>query len=128
MNSLKDAEVALIRGYDFDKYLSVKTKAYYVNDYEQALRMLLAERVMFVIGEQLLTETYLPKYLKKDHNLSRQRIFTSNSYTGFTPSERGEQLLKIYDRGIENLLANGELQNIYLKWDLKIPSQLLTPH
>jgi polar amino acid transport system substrate-binding protein len=126
-NSLKDTEVALIRGYDYDQYLGVKIKAYYVNDYKQALHMLLAERVSFVIGEQLLTETYLPKYLKEGHSLSRQRVFNRHNYTGFTPSERGKQLLKLYDKGIEDILISGELHNIYHKWNVKIPSKLPPP-
>jgi polar amino acid transport system substrate-binding protein len=127
IKNLKDTEIALIRGYNYDKYLSVKIKAYYVSDYKQALHMLLAERVSFVIGEQLLTETYLPKYLKEGHSLSRQMVFNRHNYTGFTPSERGKQLLKLYDKGIEDILISGELHNIYHKWVVKIPSKLTPP-
>jgi polar amino acid transport system substrate-binding protein len=119
--SLADSKVAIVRGFDHHKLLEIKVKPYYVNDYDQALRMLLAERVKFVLGEQLLTYTILPKYLKEGHELSRNIVFSLPNYMAFTPSEGGRQLLKLYEQRIGQMQKSGELHAIYRKWGLEMP-------
>lgn len=46
-----------------------------------------------------------------------REIFRIPIYMFFEPSERGRELKEIYDRGIEQILANGEYLQIYYKYD-----------
>jgi polar amino acid transport system substrate-binding protein len=119
--SLTGEIVAVIRGFDIEMYLKPKITPYYVNDYDQALRMLIAGRVTFVAGEQLLTDVLMPKYIKKDYELSQQRIFSRLSYVALAPNERGKQFLQLYTERMAQLLVSGELQAIYRKWGWEVP-------
>ncbi len=121
--SLTGQEVAIIRGFYSDvPYLKTEIKPYYVNDYDQALRMLMAGRVQFVVGEQLLTNTFMPKYHQEGYELSQKRIYSRFSYVAFSPTERGKQFLQIYTKRMTQLLASGELQALYRKWGWEMPS------
>ena len=120
--SLLGQDVAIIRGFDTElPYLKTSMKIYYVNDYDQALRMLIAERVSFVMGEQLLTKVIMPKYVKKGHKISQQRIYSHLSYVAFSPNERGKHFLQLYTKRMTQLLASGELQSFYRKWGWEMP-------
>nr|WP_255568461.1 transporter substrate-binding domain-containing protein [Aestuariicella albida] len=125
--SLMGAGVAVVRGFGLEMHLEVEIKPFYVNDYDQALRVLLAGRVKFVLGEQLLTGKILLKYLEDGHKLSRQLVYFRLNYVGFVRSERGGQLLKLYEERMAKLLSGGELHAIYRKWERKMPPMPTTP-
>ena len=46
-------------------------------------------------------------------------------FTGFVNHAKSQQLIDIYNRRIKELADNGELEKIYLKWEVDMPANLL---
>ncbi|WP_211825347.1 substrate-binding periplasmic protein [Kistimonas asteriae] len=45
-------------------------------------------------------------------------------FTGFVNHAKSQQLIDIYNRRIKEMTGNGELEKIYLKWEVDMPSNL----
>ena len=120
--SLKNKQLAWVRGYDYNDYLSFKLEKFTeVVDTQQGLDMLAAGRfdVFLDHGGEL---SYVLKTTDFDTTAYETGIvFEDDLFMAFANNERGRELAKLFDEGITRLKDNGQLRAMFEKYDMRYP-------
>ena len=118
--SLRGLDLIWIRGYNYhnSRHLrGIKFNWSEIDDYDTAWRMLAKNRADAYLEAYTDAAHYI-KENKTDMNLYRmETIGGDKGYTVFKKSAKSEELVKIYDTRIVELLASGELKKIFDKWN-----------
>ncbi len=116
--SLKEKELAWVRGYDYDDYLSFSLEQYTeVVDTRQGLDMLAAGRfdVLLDHGGEL---AYVLRNTGFDTTEYETRIvFEKDLFMAFANNERGRELARIFDDGVTRLKESGQLSATFEKYE-----------
>ena len=119
--SMENKKVLWPRGYNYYKFLTVKTHWSETTDVITGLAMLALDRVdFFMCGKNgILT---LPPEKALDKTIYDYRVvIKENLYPSFAPSSEAQKLARIYDQRIPILLQNGTIQNIYQNYGKSAP-------
>lgn len=110
VESLSGKTVAWVRGYEYDKYLDIELKPHEVSNMEQAIKMLKAGRVDYVLDAAAEVDTLDAAMLA---GLRREPALNLGLYPGFQNTDRGQQLKAIYDRRFTELQESGQLKTLF---------------
>lgn len=115
-SSLAGETVAWMRGYAYDDYLTVDVEETRVDDRQGGLRMVRNGRVDFFIDAAVdlnhgLEESGL------DRSLATAPVLELPLYLGFADTERGRELLAIWDRRLPELLEDGTISRLYQEYE-----------
>ncbi len=123
IKSLEGHSVIWMRGYDNHKLpilQDMKYEWFEVNSYEQAWKMLEAGRVDCYMEAFIDLKPYVEQH---DVDLSAyyvsEDVYSANAYLEFAKTDRSKELIMIYDDRMPKLLASGELQQLFEKWDVR---------
>lgn len=122
LQTLKEKNVIWQRGYNFHnvpalKALSLKWSEF--DDYAQAWEMLKNDRVDAYLESLIDLERYIRKN-KIDMSVYQSEVLVAkNAYLRFSKSDKSKKLIEIYDKKIPELIASGELEAMFKKWNVK---------
>lgn len=90
---------------------------------EAALQMVIHERVVFYIDDHnLIMESFKNGGEQFDpERFALERVGTRKYFPVFASTSRGEKLRKHYEKEMERLYREGELQKIYDHWGFPVP-------
>lgn len=109
----------------FPTDLRARMKGVGVASRAQAARMVLAGRADYYIDNPNQMYDTLSSLSYKSQDFDCMEIDRSEIYMTFTLSPRGRAIRDIYDTQVEKLVANGELRQLYAKYQLDFPPSLL---
>ncbi len=114
--SLEGKQVAWVKGYEYDKYLSVPVKKKEVDTRKTGLLRLNADRIDFFMDANVDLEDALNKGFIDSSKFQTEFVTQLNLYLAFVNNPRGKQLSQIFDNRFESLLLSGEVKKLYAKW------------
>lgn len=114
--SLNNRKVGWVRGYDYEKRIDFKMEYFELSDLQNAMEMLMNDRIDIVLDYITDLETVAEKINMDLTQYNIQEVFSDPLYMGFAKTDRGKKLLAVYDDQIELLYRSGKLRKIYLKW------------
>ena len=116
--SLKDQNVAWIRGYGFEEVLDINPKKLReVNDTISGIKMLQYGRINVYIDyqEEIITAAK-EKNLKLDEDFTLEYLpINTRVYIAFADNKEGMELAKLFDKRMSEMKQSGELDQIYIK-------------
>ena len=115
--SLEGQKVSWIKGYEYDKYLSVPVKKREVDTRKTGLLRLNADRIDFFMDANIDLEYALTKGFIDSSKFQTEFVTQINLYLAFVNSPKGKQLSQIFDNRFESLLLSGEIKRLYTKWN-----------
>lgn len=115
--SLKGKNVGWIRGYDYDQYLKVEMKSRELSNRSSALKLIAKERMDYFLDAQVEIESALAKNLIDKSLITTKELLKLKLFLAFIKSPKGKELIKIWDRKIEEMIKSGRLKKIYAKHD-----------
>ena len=122
--SIRNQETAALRGYDFHLELNVPLKLVEVSSYDQEWKLLIANRVDFILDGIYALEQYREKYAQNPDDYRLELLFTKYSYMGFGTSERTLRLRQVFDQGLKQLYDSGKIYQLQKQWAIpEIPPQ-----
>lgn len=110
IDTLSGKTVAWVRGYEYDQYLDVALKPHEVSTREQAIKMLKAGRIDYVLDAAAEIDALDAAMLA---GLARAPAMKLGLYPAFQKSERGRELMAIYDQRFTDLKESGQLQALF---------------
>jgi polar amino acid transport system substrate-binding protein len=116
--SLAGKKVLWLRGYNYDNYLEVKVEFDEIDERKQAWRLLDAGRYDFYMDALYDIEAYIDQNNVAVENYKIQPVIYNNLYLRFANTPKSKKLIELYDQRIPELLASGELEQIFKKWNL----------
>lgn len=119
--TLKNKTVVWKRGYNYHNYLDVPVKWSEVNESEQAWNMVKKNRVDFYLDILPDINAYIKKNNIDMKNIGKETAFTINTYMRFGNSERSKKLISIFDKRMDIIKQNGELEEVFKKWGHELP-------
>jgi len=125
IQSLNGKTLAWLRGYNYQiepEMAGLHVTWREVDSAEQGLKMLGKDRVDGYLDTTDEIETPI-ETLQWDMALYQiEPLWTRDLYLRFAKTPRSEALIAIYDQRIPELLASGELQQIFEKWEIPFPT------
>lgn len=114
--------IGFIRGYGFEHKTWFKPdfEKYELNDLEHGLKMLAADRLHAVAdyASHLSAIAHNTGFSNKDTYKSTQMEAGQRLYLKFANTKRARALIEIYDRRVNEMIENGEIEKILRKWHL----------
>ena len=96
--SFEGLEIGWVRGYDYDKYLSVNVKKQEMNSRENGLKLLRTERIAaFLDDKQDLADTLKDNKSFLGSEYVQKIVMQLKLYPAFSDTKRGRELMKIWD-------------------------------
>jgi polar amino acid transport system substrate-binding protein len=122
LQTLKEKNVIWLRGYNFHdvpalKALSLRWSE--IDDYAQAWEMLKNDRVDAYLESLIDLERYIRKNKADMSTYQSEVLVAKNAYLKFSKSDKSKKLIEIYDKRIPELIASGELEALFKKWNVK---------
>ena len=120
--SLKDKQLAWVRGYDYNDYMSFVVEEFTeVVDTQQGLDMLVADRfdVFLDHGGELAYVLESTKFDTSDYGTGI--VFEDDLFMAFANNDRGRELARIFDDGITKLEETGQLKAMFDKYGMRYP-------
>ena len=124
VNSIRHKVVALNKNLaDLPEVIGLDAQMIFASSEARALKLLVKNRADFYLGVYI----NIKNEVANNPNISMSQFtFKPLSvllcHPGFTPSEKGQQLRRVWDLGIERLNAAGQLKSIFQKWGLEYPN------
>lgn len=120
--SLKNAQLAWVRGYDYHESLEVKVDDFEeVVDSEQGLNMLRAGRFDYFLDHSGALQDTISRVGFDTSGYRIETVIEENVYMAFANTDKGRQLSEIYDAGLAQLIESGELRRIFARYELVYP-------
>jgi len=119
ISSLQGKTVAAIRGYDYDQSIAVEMKYQEFSNHQQLWGLLQRGRIDFYMEDYAGFEHFVQQNSIDMSEYDVQIVLRKFTYIGFTNSDRGRQLVKIYEREFPELHSSGWLQSLYQEYQLK---------
>ncbi len=120
--SLKNAQLAWVRGYDYHENLEVTVDDFFeVVDSEQGLNMLQAGRFDYFLDHSGALQDTISRVGFDTSAYRIETVIEENVYMAFANTDKGRQLADIYDSGLAQLRESGELRKIFARYELEYP-------
>ena len=107
--SLAHKKVAWVKGYDFEKLLKVPYEKYHSVNLKTALKLLKNKRVDYVIDDMV----ELKNNEEYDEQLNYKVFAKLGLYPAFQNTPVGNSLKELWDKRMAELIASGELADIF---------------
>lgn len=111
--SLEGLNVAWIRGYEYDKYLSVKVAKEEVNEIINGLKLLKSEHIDVYIDNRKYLSEPIQRYRLDNENYVKKIILQLKLYPAFANNKRGKELRQIWDKRMQVLIETLEFKELY---------------
>ncbi|MBF7144016.1 MULTISPECIES: substrate-binding periplasmic protein [Pseudomonas] len=118
--SLGDYRLAWVRGYEFQRYLPSAKQYEEIHRRDGILEMLKRGRADYYIDAEQEMD-YIQQQAPDPMAYKMTHLIDLPLYLGFTNSERGRELRDVFDRRMDELVANGQLRAIYKRWKMPYP-------
>lgn len=118
ISSLEGQNVIYPRSYEYPAEMSVSVLPIEVNDSKHGMLMLLKGRAPF-----FMTDSDEMAQLQQELNVnvmtySTKHLYSKNLYMAFAKTDKGQTLVNIFDQRMPELILNGTIEQLYLKWGL----------
>ena len=124
--SIKNHNVAWMRGYNLQSFLSVPVTWTEVDSIAQGIEMLEKKRVEFYIDEENAVRNFIKDAVGRESKLRVNSLYTISLYPGFSKKGNGTNFLEIYEKNVPKMYENGTAKKIFSKWDLEKIFQALS--
>jgi polar amino acid transport system substrate-binding protein len=114
--SLSNKNIAWIKGYSFDEYLTVPVKKMELEDRTGVARMLDNNRIDYFMDAYADIMDMVEKKTLDPAKYDVKIVKKLNLYLVFANDEKGKQLRGIFDENIQKIVASGEMGKICKKW------------
>lgn len=114
--SLDGKRAVWLRGYNYDKYLTVDVMYEEIDKPEEGWRLIDAGRTDFYINALADMKVNMDELGIDPSQYELQPIHKKNLYLRFANTERSKKLIDQYDARMPELIESGELQRIFDKW------------
>ena len=121
MKSLENKKVVWLRGFNLDKYLSVKVNLNEIDDISQAFKILDVKRADFFIGAESDIEAKIKEEKIDMSKYTMEFIMYLNLYLAFANNERGKYFCEAWDKQMDSINATPEFRALYNKYNTPIP-------
>ncbi len=113
---LEEKKIGFVKGYGFDKYLSVKVNITENIERKELVDLLVNDKIDFYLDAIAdINKTFADnKINKSDYEFVNLKIL--NLYIVFADNENGKYLAKVWDTEFKKALINNSLAPIYKKW------------
>jgi len=121
--SLRDQTIGMVRNAKYEQYLYVPIKLQEVAKRSDGVKMLSLKRIGFYLDKRLELESELFHrsaeleafgFIRHDYVI--KDLVSIKQYVAFSDTQRGRSMAELFDRGMERLIANGELKRLYDKY------------
>lgn len=123
--TLSGKNIAWIKGYSFDEYLTVPVKKTEFEDRTVVARMLDNNRIDYFMDAYADIMAMVEQKALDPAKYEVKMLKKLNLYLVFANSEKGKQLLGTFDENIQKIVASGEMDKICKKW---APKNLTCPY
>jgi ABC-type amino acid transport substrate-binding protein len=117
--SLAGKNIAWIKGYSFDEYLTVPVKKMELEDRAPVAKMLDGNRIDFFMDAYADIMAMVEKKTLDPAKYDVKIVKKLNLYLVFANNDRGRKLLELFDTNIQKIVASGEMGKICKKWATK---------
>jgi len=118
---MANKRVAYNRGYNYAEMLDVPINVVEVNNDEQGLKVLMADRIDFLISGKQILEREAARIDKTGILFQIETLFVHSAYMGYNLSKKGTILKQEFDQQFEKLYKAGDLHKVQKKWNLNFP-------
>ncbi|MBW8189744.1 transporter substrate-binding domain-containing protein [Neiella marina] len=122
VDSLRDKSGVWVRGYTIPKAFTGILHGRGVETRKQAVLIMARDHGAdyYLDNEPQMRQTIASMTIAPDlaQHYQIERLYTVDSYWRFHRSERGENIRRLFDQGIQRLYCSGELDALYQKWQL----------
>ena len=108
--TMSGGTLGMLRGYDMHKELVVPVKLQEVSSDTQLWKLLVADRVDFIIEGITPLKAYGERFTQYPGQFRIEHVYQKESYLGFGRSERAKTLLQQFDTQLRKLYQQGEVQ------------------
>jgi polar amino acid transport system substrate-binding protein len=115
-NSLAGKNVGWIKDYGYDKELDVK---FTINEFlslSVGLKRLLRDELDFIIDAKLDLDTAIDEARLDRKLIKLSTVFNVKTYPAFANTDKGKELLAIYNQRMPQLLADGTIKRLFEKY------------
>jgi polar amino acid transport system substrate-binding protein len=114
--TLSGKNIAWIKGYSFDKYLTFPVKKVEFEDRTGVARMLDNNRIDYFMDAYADIMDMVAKKTLDPVKYEVKIVKKLNLYLVFANNEKGKQLLGTFDENIQKIVASGEMSKICKQW------------
>lgn len=114
--TLSGKNIAWIKGYSFDKYLTVPVKKAEFENRTGVARMLDNKRIYYFMDAYADIMDMVEKKALDPARYEVKIVKKLDLYLVFANNEKGKQLLGTFDENIQKIVASGEMGKICKKW------------
>ncbi len=118
VKDLKGKSVAWIRGYDYQEEIDVPMNISERNNRKALLKSLKQDRIDFYLDDERNMRDALEKNNFNTSSYKLVEILKFNLYPAFRKDKIGEDLLKIWDERLLDMVKDGSLKNLYIKYNI----------
>ncbi|WP_159084481.1 substrate-binding domain-containing protein [Dongshaea marina] len=121
-DTLAGKKLSLLKNYDYDKYLYVPIIKIESRNRHNAIALLHRDRISFFLDDGVILRKELQPLSSElglevsDYQI--QDVMLLKLYLAFSNTKKGAEFSRIFDDGIAQLLASGELKVLFDKWGL----------
>ncbi len=115
ISSLKDKRLAWMRGYGYDEYFDFKPEFQEIDNRVSGLKMLKNNRFDVLIDASVEIGDALNKNPELKGEVEIKELLKLKLFVAFVGTDRGKELLKIWDTRMAELIKSGELKKLYEK-------------
>ncbi|WP_339669017.1 transporter substrate-binding domain-containing protein [Dasania marina] len=108
--SLAGKTLGMIRGYDLQQQLDVAVKLTEVSTNQQLWRLLLADRIDFIIDGITPLREDNTRFSQYSNQFRIEPIYQNISHFGFSVSVEGQRLQQLFDQQLLKLYQSGKVQ------------------
>lgn len=113
-----DRSVAWVRGYNLSVRLPVKVKLTEVNDVETGIKMLMSERVEFLLDYEWDIDAAIEALKADSAQFDKRKLARIEPlYIGFSPTPKGKALAAHWDLQMKQLHTSGELDALFKEYE-----------
>lgn len=121
INTLKNKKIAWLRGYSYQYFLDVPVKMEELSSYDQIFPLLDRSRIDFYVDGSSVIEHIMDEYKVDKNHYQIEEIVSHNLYIGFSDTSKSQHLIKLFDKRMDELNKNGQLDTLYKKWKIEPP-------
>lgn len=121
VESLTNARVAWIKGYDFDRYLDVPLIKHELDNRQSILRMLKRGRIDFYLDAKIDINLAKEKFYPNDSALVVWDLVKLKLYPAFSNTLKGRALKVIWDERMAEIHKTDKMKALFKQWEFDYP-------
>lgn len=112
IQSLKDQKVAYLHGFDIENLIPITIRPQMVYDLSSAYHMLDRGHITFILDDNMLLKDAMYDSKLPSHEFTITKVKSFEVRPIFSNTEEGRQYRNIFDRRMQEMIADGELATI----------------